>query len=110
MRLKIELILAVLISIGVWNIRGWYEGDKEKEVIEKNIEVFNEQVLVDQDRLLVAEIELDNYKDEVEKLKGKAYALDKGICDNANSYNTFSKLYNQAIIEANKNTTGKLSD
>lgn len=106
-KIKIYLIIFAVIALpyGGWKVRGWYEGNKEKEVIEKEIQFFNDQTIVDHDKQLLMEIELDKYKTEVDLLRGQAYELNKGICDNPTSYNTWKRLYNEAIKKANKKTT-----
>ena len=109
---KIYFIIAAFLATayGAWSARGWYEGNKEKEVIEKEVEVFNEQALKDQDELLAIQIELDKYKDDAEKLKGKAYEINKGVCNSPSSHANFNRLYNKAIIKANADTASKIQD
>ena len=105
MRLKLMLLAVVLSFYGGWKVHSWYEGNKEKEVIEKEVEFFNEQTLKDADKLLIAEIELEKYKEKAYDLEREAYKLSKGICDSTDSYVSFRRLYNKTIKEANKKST-----
>jgi len=108
--IKVYLIAgAIAVSfIGGWKVHSWYEGNKEKEVIEKEVEVFNDQALKDSELLLQAEIELKNYKEQVEKLKGKAYEINKGICSSPAAHRKFNSLYNEAVRKANESASGKI--
>lgn len=103
------IIAAVIFSFfGGWKVHSWYEGNKEKEVIIKEVEVFNEQALKDSDVLLKAEIELDNFKDKFEKLTREAYEINKGICNSTTSHDNFNRLYNKAVDKANESSPGKI--
>lgn len=110
MRLKITLALIIAAFFSGWKVHVWYEGNKEKEVIIKEVKVFNAQVLKDQDDLLSAEIELDKFKDDADKLKVKAHEINKGICNTVDSHRVFNILYNETISKANSSTTSKVPD
>jgi len=100
---KVYLIIALVFAsfFAGWKVHGWREGDKEKEIVIKEVEYFNEQTIVDNDRLLIAEIELEDYKQRVKQLEKKSYAINKGICHSGDSHDSFISVYNQAIQEAN---------
>lgn len=109
-QLYATIAIVALAFIGGWVIKGWYEDSKEKDVLETNITVFNAQTLKDQDELLAAQIKLDKYEDEVDKLKGEAYEINKGICSSSDSHAKFNILLNKTIREANKSIAAQVSN
>ncbi len=68
MRLKITLALLILAFLSGWKVHTWYEGNREKEVIIREVEVFNTQTIVDTTALLKAEKAIAKYKKIVEDL------------------------------------------
>lgn len=89
-------VSAISFSSG-WTVHGWYESSKQKEVIT----FFNDQTLKDGDALLIAEIELDDYKRKAANYEKRARKINKGICHSADSHRNFNRVYNDAIRAAN---------